>query len=210
AAPPAPPTALPPGPPRQEQRKSSPRAEPRPAPKPAPRPVPRQAYAEVATPQAPVDTAAARQQSTEPAHPSADAAEAGENAQADAALSTAPPSVQAPSASRYAASQPSSGAASQAAATWEAQLLGHLERFKRYPRAAQRRRLEGVVLVRFAVDRQGRVLRVGIARASGHAPLDDEAVATVHRAAPLPPPPADIPGDPVEVTTPVDFFLRGR
>lgn len=185
-APPAPPTELPPGPPRQEQRKAQPQAEPTPT----PRRAPLQEQAEVAEPQ------------------QSDERQNKESADIDVARSSAPPSVQAPPGSRYAASQSSSGGAGQARATWQAQVLGHLERFKRYPRPAQRRRQEGVVLMQFSVNRQGQVLQARIARSSGHESLDAEALATVQRASPLPPPSADIPGDPVEVTTPVEFFLR--
>ncbi|MCD7097032.1 energy transducer TonB [Stenotrophomonas sp. MMGLT7] len=187
-APPAPPTDLPPGPPQQERRKAQPKAEP--TPMPTPRRVPRQEQAEVAEPQ------------------QSDERHNDESADIDVARSSAPPSVQAPPGSRYAASQSSSGGAGQARATWQAQVLGHLERFKRYPRPAQRRRQEGVVLMQFSVNRQGQVLQARIARSSGHESLDAEALATVQRASPLPPPSADIPGDPVEVTTPVEFFLR--
>ncbi|HBS54681.1 MAG TPA: hypothetical protein DEA38_03005 [Stenotrophomonas sp.] len=49
-----------------------------------------------------------------------------------------------------------------------------------------------------------------MALGSGRTLLDDEALATLARAAPLPPPPASLPGDPLEVVVPVSFFLDGR
>jgi protein TonB len=188
-APLAPPTDLPPGPPQQEQRKAQPKAELEPAPKPEPQQKPVE-KAEVALPQQ------ARERQNDA------------SANTDVAETTAPPSVQAPTGSQYTASQSLSGVASQTLVTWQVQVLGHLERFKRYPRAAQRRHHEGRVKVRYAVDRQGNVLSVQLADSSGHESLDAEALAAVQHTSPLPPPPAEILGDPVTVTTPVDFSLR--
>jgi len=185
-APPAPPTELPPGPPQQEQRQTQSEAEPAPAPQ--PQVIRREA--EVALPQR------------------AQERPAKENAATDVDRTTTPPSVQVPTGSRYAAPQSLSGSVSQTLATWQSQVLGHLERFKRYPRAAQRRRQEGTATVRYTVDRRGNVLAVQLAGSSGHETLDGEALAAVKRASPLPPPPADIPGDPVEVATPINFTIR--
>lgn len=121
---------------------------------------------------------------------------------------SAPPSLQAPPDTHYAAVQSMSGGPQQAMVTWQAQVLGHLEKFKRYPRGAQRYRYEGTVRVRYKVNRQGTVLSVHLDSSSGHQELDAEALAAVQRASPLPQPPTDIPGDPVEVSTPIAFFLR--
>ncbi|MFT3763268.1 MAG: energy transducer TonB [Pseudoxanthomonas sp.] len=189
-APPAPPTELPPGPVQQEQRKIEPRAEP------APKPLLRQKSqprAEVSLPQQ-----VQQERQTE------------DSAEANVDETTAPPSVPAPSDTRYAASQTLSGASTQALVTWQSQILGRLEKFKRYPRAAQRLRQQGAAQVLYTVDREGRVLSASLARSSGHESLDAEAVAAVQRASPLPPPPPEVPGDPITVTTPIEFALRGR
>lgn len=97
---------------------------------------------------------------------------------------------------------------SNAVPTWQGALRAHLEKHKRYPSSAQARRQEGVVYVRFAMNREGMVLWSKLERGSGTARLDDEAVELVSRAQPLPPPPADVPGDAVEIVAPVQFFLR--
>lgn len=183
-------TDLPPDELQREQRKARPKALPAPMPEPESQQKPLE-KTEIALPQH------ARRQNDE-------------SADNDAAQASAPPSVQAPSDSRYAASQSVAGATSPAMATWQAAILGRLDRFKRYSRDAQRRRLSGTVQVQFQVDRQGRVLAVDVVRSSGHEALDAEAVATVQRASPLPPPPPEFPGDPLTVTTPVDFSLPGR
>ncbi len=190
-APPTSPTDLPPGALQQEQRKAQPEAAPKPAPKPEPQQKP-QEHAEVALPQQ------ARQRQND------------ENANNDVAQTSAPPSVQASVDSRYAANQSSAGVMPQAMATWQSQILGRLEHFKQYSRDAQRRRLFGTVQVQFQVNRQGQVLAVAVVQGSGHDLLDDEAVATVRRASPLPPPPPEFLGDPVTVTTPVEFTLQRR
>nr|WP_314433757.1 energy transducer TonB [uncultured Brevundimonas sp.] len=111
---------------------------------------------------------------------------------------TAPPSRPAPPASL----------AASATQTWQGRLLAHLEQRKRYPAQARARRQQGVAYVRFSMDRQGRVLSAAIERSSGHAVLDAEALALLHRSQPLPLPPAEIPGDPISLSVPVDFFTR--
>jgi len=139
----------------------------------------------------------AREALAEPAQSSSQSAQA-----------SAPPHSEASVATSTAAPASSVGASTAAFADWQSRLLGHLQAFKRYPRAAQRRRYEGVAQVRYTVDRGGTVLSAGLAGSSGHSALDEEAVAAVLRASPLPPPPADVVGREIDVTTPVQFLLR--
>lgn len=193
-APPAAPTDLPPRPPQQEQQEQQQQQQ---------RQAPR-ARAPL-SPSLPLQRVPAALEEPQPSAPAQDEAQA-----ASAAQASAPPSVSAPPASRYAAAQSLSGVAQQQRATWQAQVLGHLQRYKRYPRPAQRRRQEGVVQVQFAVDRRGHASAIRIVQGSGHDSLDSETLATVQRASPLPPPPPEIEGDPVQVVVPVDFFLRER
>ncbi|MEO6953503.1 MAG: TonB family protein [Polyangia bacterium] len=65
-----------------------------------------------------------------------------------------------------------------------AQVLARVRSARRYPEAARRRELEGVVHVRFTIGGDGRPL--GIATADGDALLQRAAVEAVERAAPLP------------------------
>lgn len=111
---------------------------------------------------------------------------------------TAPRSLPAP---------PANHASSNAEATWEALLLAHLEKYRRYPAAARARREQGVAHVTFRMDRQGRLLSAAIARSSGSAALDRAALETLRRAQPLPAIPDDKP-DPLELSVPVEFFVR--
>jgi len=96
---------------------------------------------------------------------------------------------------------PSSGTASAASiATWRGTVVAHLNRLKRAPGGRR-----GVTTIAFTIDRNGRVLSARIARSSGNAPLDREAVAMVRRASPVPPPPANIRGNSILLSVPVSI-----
>jgi len=85
-------------------------------------------------------------------------------------------------------------------------LLAHIARYRRYPEDARRDRLQGTTLVRFLLDREGRVLDLWIDSSSGHGPLDREAAAAVRRAEPLPPIPAALP-ERIDITVPIEFKI---
>ena len=87
-------------------------------------------------------------------------------------------------------------------------MLAQLERHKRYPRAARLRHQEGTVTVRFTVDRDGHVDRGALLASSGHQALDEETLALLQRASPLPPPPAEIGPSPVTLSVPVQYNLK--
>ena len=92
--------------------------------------------------------------------------------------------------------------------TWHRQIAIALQRHKGYPAAAQARQETGVATVSFSIDRQGRVVSARIVRSSQHAALDAETLATVHRAAPFPQPPANMPGQTFDFVVPVQFSIR--
>ncbi|QCI64022.1 energy transducer TonB family protein [Phreatobacter stygius] len=107
------------------------------------------------------------------------------------------------------AATPTSGAGAAAAqiqSTWKTRLLAHLDRHKRYP--ANARGAEGVSLLSFTMDREGMVLGFFIARSSGSAALDQETLAMIQRAAPLPAAPGEMPGSRLQFTVPVRFTMR--
>jgi protein TonB len=103
---------------------------------------------------------------------------------------------------RNAAAQTASGVSSQAPANWKSQLMAHLERRKRYPPGARSRGERGTVFVRFTIDASGNVQSVNLSRSSGHAELDQEVLAMVRRASPVPAPP---PGVQRDIIAPVRF-----
>ncbi|MGA9081797.1 MAG: energy transducer TonB, partial [Pseudolabrys sp.] len=82
------------------------------------------------------------------------------------------------------------------------------ERHKNYPAPAQVRHETGVTTVAFTIDREGKVVASRVIRSSGFASLDQETIATVQRAAPFPPPPANLPGQTFDFTVPIQFNLR--
>lgn len=88
---------------------------------------------------------------------------------------------------------------------WQGRLAAHLERRKRYPQAARSKREEGTVYVRFQIDNGGNVLSVSLSRSSGSSALDQEVLALVKRASPVPAPPN---GVNKTITFPMQFTLR--
>lgn len=100
--------------------------------------------------------------------------------------------------------------ANNAADTWESRVLAALHKQRRYPRTAMARRQQGVPYIRFTMDRDGKVLSSRLERSSGFPELDREAVTLPKRASPLPKPPADKPGDTLELVVPVEYFLSAR
>lgn len=95
----------------------------------------------------------------------------------------------------------------QALENWQRKLIAHLGRHKRYPQEARARALTGEVEIRFRLDRSGRVRNAELVRSSGHRLLDDEAVAMMARANPLPPPPAGASVE-MEMTAPIRYRLK--
>ncbi len=78
-----------------------------------------------------------------------------------------------------------------------------------YPLAARRERLEGVVVLRIRLARDGRILAVRLSRSSGHQMLDTAALASVQGLGSMPAPPAQIPwDDDRELPLPVNYVLR--
>lgn len=115
---------------------------------------------------------------------------------------TSAPTAQAQVAPQAAA--PNSGASSPspaAQASWRGMLMSHLNRYKRFPGGAS----PGTVQVAFSIDRAGRVLSARLVRGSGDAALDEEAVAMVRRASPVPAPPDGVGGSQIALAVPVRF-----
>lgn len=95
-----------------------------------------------------------------------------------------------------------------AEANWQGMLLAHLERHKKYPRLARKRHAEGTAYLRFRMDRSGQVLSFALARSAGHEVLDEEVLAMIQRAEPLPALPPEVTEGEVEIVVPVQFTLR--
>ncbi|MBE1236727.1 energy transducer TonB [Phaeovibrio sulfidiphilus] len=91
--------------------------------------------------------------------------------------------------------------------SWRSRVMMHLDQHKKYPPVAVARREQGEGIVRFVVDRQGRVRSVQLLRSTGYMLLDREVHDLMRRAQPLPLPPDDTPGDSFEIEVPVRFRL---
>ncbi|AKH64942.1 MULTISPECIES: energy transducer TonB [Photorhabdus] len=114
--------------------------------------------------------------------------------------------------SRVAASYDSdSNTVIDADALWRAEVIGHLNRYKRYPEDAQRRNRTGRPTVRFTINKQGYVTNSDLVRRSGTHSLDREAKQVLARAQPLPiPPDSVLKGSEITIELPIDFNLTNR
>jgi protein TonB len=92
---------------------------------------------------------------------------------------------------------------------FQMRLLRQVNRNLRYPQGARVKRYEGVVLVRFTMDRRGNVSNVVVERGSDFSELNEEGIAVLMRASPFPPPPPELEGEKIEMVLPVKFSLRG-
>lgn len=169
-----------------------PEPEPEPIPEPEPEPVPRPQP--TPPPPRPVTRPAPRAVASAPSAPRSGGGNRQQQAAAAAGTGRGNPSAAA-----------GGGAAARDAYT--ARLAALLERQKRYPRQAQRLRQEGVVRVRFTVERSGAVTSARIERSSGHALLDQAALDLLNRASPLPPLPPEL-GPRLELVVPIAYRLR--
>jgi len=127
-----------------------------------------------------------------------------------APVTTAPPPVEAeptplPTPAAAAGSAPKKSRVSDV--TWSAALMAHLKKFRRYPAEARARGASGTAMIAFTLDGTGTVLSARLLKSSGSASLDEEAVALLQRASPLPQPPEALSGQ-LELNIPVQFHLR--
>jgi protein TonB len=77
---------------------------------------------------------------------------------------------------------PSPAAAPAIVPGWNVALAGWLASHKRYPPGARQRGIEGEVLITFTVEPDGHVIEVVVAKGSGHAELDQAALAMLQGA----------------------------
>jgi periplasmic protein TonB len=129
--------------------------------------------------------------------------------QASAApLTTAPPRVEAEPARSSAPARGRTASAAQVQANWQKALIDQLNRHKRYPNAARSSRAQGVVVVAFRLDRSGQLIASRVTKTSGSPALDEEALAVLKRASPLPAPPAQVPGPMLDLVLPIQFRIK--
>ncbi|WP_439924956.1 TonB family protein [Nitrobacter sp. JJSN] len=127
-----------------------------------------------------------------------------------AAEATAMPSVEhAPESERSVAPQQGTGSsARRIRATWQKELVAHLDKHKRYP--SERTQKGAEILVNFVLDRVGHVVSASIVKGSGDPAFDAAALAMLHRSDPVPPPPPLIADEGLSFTLPVVFRVKNK
>jgi protein TonB len=93
-------------------------------------------------------------------------------------------------------------------ATWQRELMAHLDKHKRYP--AERVLKSAEILVSFALDRMGHVLSMSVVRGSGDPAFDQAALAMIKRSDPVPQPPPLVADEGLTFTLPVIFRVKGK
>jgi protein TonB len=96
--------------------------------------------------------------------------------------------------------------APEASAGYRALLSAWLNSHKRYPDAARQQGEEGRAVLRFEIDRSGRVIDYAVTTSSGYSDLD-QSLEEMMRGATLPPFPAGIPQPRMEVSVTIRFSL---
>ncbi len=89
-------------------------------------------------------------------------------------------------------------------------LYRHLMRFKRYPRAARRNGVTGVVTIRLTILANGSLNSPQLIVSSGDDRLDQAALKMLARARPLPPFPANLHKAQLELNLPIKFALTQK
>lgn len=127
-----------------------------------------------------------------------------------APLTTAPPRIDAkPSTIAVAPAPGATVNPANAQVAWQKALNSHLNRYKRYPDGARARGVQGMVSVAFTIDRSGQIIASHVVQSSGSPLLDEEALAVLKRASPLPRPPEHlIAGAALNLALPIQFRIR--
>ncbi|EDP6146414.1 energy transducer TonB [Campylobacter jejuni] len=102
-----------------------------------------------------------------------------------------------------------SGNAKEQVKSYQALLMAHLTKFKKYPQEAIMQK-EGVVRIRVSIDESGNVLSKELKKSCPYAALNDEALSLFKRASPLPKPPKEMlkNGDKISFVMPIDYNIK--
>jgi protein TonB len=90
----------------------------------------------------------------------------------------------------------------------ELRVLDWLARYREYPPAARRARIEGVVELHVTLMPDGRLIDVRVEHSSGHPMLDQAALELLARAAPLPNNFGDARTEQIELQLPIAYRMR--
>ncbi|EAI4948424.1 energy transducer TonB [Campylobacter jejuni] len=103
-----------------------------------------------------------------------------------------------------------SGNAKEQVKSYQALLMAHLTKFKKYPQEAIMQKQEGVVRIRVSINESGNVLSKELKKSCPYAALNDEALSLFKRASPLPKPPKEMlkNGDKISFVMPIDYNIK--
>ena len=87
-------------------------------------------------------------------------------------------------------------------------LANAIAQYKQYPKIAQMRGWQGMVIVDLEIDSKGSVMSVKIKKSSTYEVLDNEALEMIKKASPFPSPPQSLRGKNFNVLVPISFKLE--
>ena len=87
------------------------------------------------------------------------------------------------------------------------QLRTHIAKHKKYPRIAQRRKMQGEVVVEIQIGGDGSLVSKRIEKSSGYKVLDKEGMNMMEKSKPFPVPPDTLRGSVTTVVVPIAFNL---
>jgi len=119
-----------------------------------------------------------------------------------------PPKPEPPTEEKQATAPPAAKTPPSSVIRWQSLLAAHIEHFKRYPIEARSRGEQGIAKVAFTIDHEGHLLRSRIVQSSGSTALDQETLAMLARAQPMPRPPDQLAEAELTFVVPVRFNIR--
>jgi periplasmic protein TonB len=126
-----------------------------------------------------------------------------------AEATAAPSSENIPQAERSVSPAQGTGESAQRVrATWQRELMAHLDKHKRYP--PERAQKSAEILVSFVLDRMGHVLSTSVVKGSGDPAFDEAALTMLKRSDPVPQPPPLVADEGLSFTLPVIFRVKGK
>ena len=86
-------------------------------------------------------------------------------------------------------------------------LRAHISKYKKYPRIAQRRKMQGEVVIAIQIRGDGSLVSKKIQKSSGHSVLDKEGMNMMEKSKPFPVPPDTLKNSVTNVVVPITFNL---
>jgi len=86
-------------------------------------------------------------------------------------------------------------------------LRAHIAKHKKYPRIAQRRKMQGEVIIEIQIGGDGSLISKSIQKSSGHNVLDKEGMNMMEKSKPFPVPPDTLKDSVTNVVVPIAFNL---